>query len=119
MKNLKTWQNLFIALAVEVIIFLVGIEFFNPIPVENLASDHTLLVGCVAFYICSLILGIAVIAYCTSVKPLKLAKENPLGSLIFLLLVVILAPRWLITLGIATGITVVLLVLEWTKPSTS
>ena len=117
MKNLKTWQNLLIALAVEVIIFLVGIEFFNPIPVENLASDYTLLVGCVAFYICSLILGIAVIAYCTSVKPLKLAKENPLGSLIFLLLVVIIAPRWLITLGIATGITVVLLVLEWTKPS--
>lgn len=119
MKKLNNWQNLLIALAVELVIFLVGREFFYPISAEELAHDLNLRMGCLAIYACSLVLGIAVIAYCTPVQLFKLAERNQLGSLIIILLVVIIAPRWLITLTITTGITVVLLVLEWTKPSTS
>lgn len=119
MKKSKNWQNLLIALAAEIVICLIGIEFFNSIPLKNLANDHTLLFGCVAIYICSLILCIAVIEYCTPIHPFKLAKDHHIGTLIFLIIVLILAPRWFIPLGIATAITITLLVLEWTKPSVS
>ena len=119
MKKSKNWQNLLIALAAEIVICLVGVEFFNPIPLKNLANDHTLLAGCVALYICSWILCIAVLEYCTPVHPFKLAKDHHIGTLIFLIIVLILAPRWFIPLGIATAITITLLVLEWTKPSVS
>ena len=113
-KTSKTWQLLIASLA-GIVIFLVGREFFYPISTEELAKDLNLRMGCLAVYLCAWILCLALVEYHTTVQLYK----YPIGTLILIIFIFIFAPNWVIPLSIATGIIVVLLVLEWTKPSTS
>lgn len=117
MKTLNNSQCSIIALITEIVLVVLGIEFFCPHPVEKLAADPEFRGYCLVFYVCCWLLTIVLVRYCTNF--FAKTKALPMKILILIALVLVLAPIWYVPLAVAAGVTIVSIVHTWKKPSDS
>lgn len=117
MKTLKNMQCLVIALITEIVVLVLGIEFFYPCSAEKLAADPEFRVYCLIFYACCWLLAIVLLGYYT--KFFAKTKAFLMKILVLFALLLIFAPQWYVPLAIAAGVTIVSIVLTWKKPSDS
>ena len=117
MKTLNNSQCSIIALITEIVLVVLGIEFFCPYPVEKLVADPEFRGYCLVFYVCCWLLTIILVRYCTNF--FAKTKALPMKILILIALVLVLAPIWYVPLAVAAGVTIVSIVHTWKKPSDS
>ena len=105
MKRLQKWQSLSICLAVEVIIFVLGMEFFNPFPIHEIRESHSMVLVTIFLYAASCACGI------TAARKYGILEDTHMVEIVFLcLLLSFMARMWPIILGYILLFTLVLLI---------
>ena len=105
---------LILCLIVEILIFVLGIEFCNPFPINEIKESHDVVLLTILLYAASCLCGIF------AAKGYGILKDDHMVEIGFLCLFVsFLAPLWPIILGGIFVFTLVLFILEKMKSSVS
>ena len=121
MKNLKKLKSLGICLIAELLILLVGTEFFSPFPVKNIGQSEYMVIMTMVVCFTSCLIGIVAVATYGIGQNDKGIYSNFNGSLIVvsLLITLIIPYLWQIINLIIVLMTVVFIVILNRKSSES
>jgi len=114
MERLKKWQTLVICLAIEIVTFVLGMEFCNPFPINEIRESHSMVLATIFLYAVSCICGIIAAREC------GMLDDKHMTEIVFLcLFLCFIAPMWPIILGCIFLFTLILLITNKSKSSES